>query len=173
MLRFQCAIVCVLLALCSCAADKTVANAELNFQITFPESWTVTEKTPEGSAARGMSPQADGAKSHAIVKVQATAAGERTTAQALGEVIAAQLPKRLKNFELLEKADVKIDGIDACKIAYTFDGTNTKEKLRGSVYVLVANKHGYQITTMVNKDDEPKYAKDVEAVIKSLKLAQK
>src|SRR4029079_5753900 len=84
---------------CFCAAeDKAVVNKEFGFEIKFPETWTISQKTPEGFLARAMSTLAEGATTHAIVKVLGSIVRDGITAKALGEALDGELPKRLKNY---------------------------------------------------------------------------
>lgn len=155
---------------CLCAAeDKVVVNKEFSFEIAFPQTWAVSEKTPEGFLARATSPLAEGAKTRAIVKVLGSNVRDGITAKSLGEALNDELPKRLKNYELVEKSEVKFNDMPAYKVSYLFDGVNTKDRLSGTVYLFVASNHGYQITTMSNKDDAPKYVKDIETILHSFK----
>ena len=156
-------------AIPACAADKTISNKELGFEIKFPDGWTVTEKTPEGWAAKGVSRVADGAKTVAIVKVLVSDVGEGITAKALGESLHSELQKRLKNYELVEKVDTKVGEANACKVTYAYDGPNSQDRLQGVVYFVIAQKRGYQITTTANHADYAKYSREIEGIVGSFK----
>jgi hypothetical protein len=153
----------------ACGGETIVSNKELAFEIKFPDGWTVTEKTPEGWAVKGVSRVADGAKTVAIVKVLVSEAGENVSAMSLGESLNTQLQKKLVNYELIDKSEVKMGYAAGYKVTYAYDGTNSKERVQGVVYFVLQNKRAYQITTTANRADYSKYGAEIDKIVASFK----
>ena len=62
-------------------------------------------------------------------------------------------------------------GADAFKVSYERDDPN-RGLTQGAHYVLIANKRIYTISAETQKADFDKYAKELDAIVKSFKLIE-
>lgn len=99
------ALILSLIALTSCGADKTVSNKELGFEITYPEKWTVTEKTAKPMVAMAVSTQLPGAKS--IAGVNVSRYDWDADLEGMASVVNEGLEKTLDGYKEVERSKVK------------------------------------------------------------------
>ena len=152
------------------AADKTVTNKELGFEITFPEAWTVDEKPPGGLAIRGASRLAKDAKGAAVIVLRFTEGAEAIPLSEYVEGILPGLKKVTPNFELVENIELKLGRATACRLTFLYDHPKLGGRCKAVSYILVDRKHRYTISTSLSTDDFDKYTKDFDNIFQSFKI---
>jgi len=152
-------------ALAISAADKTVTNKELGFEITFPETWTAQEKPAAPVVLQFVSPRARLALASAAISITVNDL-QLVTAKEYVEDLFSKNEKLKRG--LVDSDEIKVGDQDAMKCTFirTPGGLLTKEVM----YVIVANDHGYFISIGAAKNDFDHYAKDIDAIVKSFKL---
>ncbi|HLX61327.1 MAG TPA: hypothetical protein VKX17_08610 [Planctomycetota bacterium] len=160
--------------LAASGADTTVTNKELGFEITFPKAWGVDgediEKRNEehlksfgriyGTAARGKSPRIDGTEDCAEIMVRVLDLTKSAT---------------LKDFVISHSgADFKYDDKNETKLGKLSIYKTTEDalglRMRFVHYLLIGDKYGYDVVIHSYSKDYDKYAKDIDAIVKSFKL---
>ncbi|HLX62006.1 MAG TPA: hypothetical protein VKX17_12060 [Planctomycetota bacterium] len=171
-------VVLTLLMLAASGADKTVTDKEHAFELTFPKSWTVYGKQKgddESVATRACS---NGSRVTATVDCYSVKEG--TTIKDLYSSKFGNL------WFWLKTGEAKINDITAYQgireeapdkaIIKGLDGEEWEvgdiEVQRMEIYCIVAGKRGYVISFFCEKPDYEKYAKDIDAIVKSFKLIE-
>jgi hypothetical protein len=157
----------ILIAFVCCAshaADKTVTNKELGFEITFPETWTITEKPAKPMVAEGAAKKLVGAKSTAGLNVSHY--DWDSDLEAMASAVIEGYETNLAGFKTLERINVTLSEHKAIKIT----GVQNKTNLQSISYCVLLGRHGYLFTCMALKEDYDKYIKDMDAIVKSFKI---
>ncbi|HLX62514.1 MAG TPA: hypothetical protein VKX17_14655 [Planctomycetota bacterium] len=166
----RCAFVVLTLSMIAASgADKTVTDKDFGFQIVFPLSWAVLEKNSEDAIATGAYSSKDGRPS---VTVKVYSIKEGITANDF-------FKSRFGNiFFWRETGEAKVGNMTAYKAVHEVtqtpgDGWDADlEDLTEIIYCIVAGKRGYVITSSYEKHAHDKYAKDIDAIVKSFKLIE-
>jgi hypothetical protein len=158
------------LALAASAADKTVTNKELGFEITFPETWTLQKKPAAIEAVKGESPRIAGAQATSITRVVVTDVKEGITSKAFAELLTAGESKDFNNYVFIDQGEIKLNDSNAFKRTFEYEPVVTKRRVTFTSYYFVAGKRGYVIDIGVSNVDSALYAKDFDAIVKSFKL---
>ncbi|HLX63045.1 MAG TPA: PsbP-related protein [Planctomycetota bacterium] len=165
----RCAFVVLTLAmLAASGADKTVTNKEQGFEITFPYTWRMQLKRNKDLGAFG---ELGEDRSQAMLFVMSMEKGAIATLK--DHVNAVYVEGGALNYKITEKVEQTLAGVAAFKITYERDTVEYKSA-RGKFvdYALIANDRVYTIVAQAPKDDYDKYAKDIDAIVKSFKLIE-
>lgn len=146
-------------------ADKTVTNKELGFEITFPEQWSVRDKsrTPKRYAILLETDVVAGASGVASITVNVVSVDEGTTLKTFVDAQTVFKDSRITT----ERADAKVGGASACKVTITL-AEMTRLKLER--YFVVFGTRGYTIDVSFDKADSAVYSKEIDAILKSFKF---
>lgn len=149
-------------------ADKTVSNKQFGFEITFPETWIEDLHLREHIVLQWASPKAVKAALIAVVNVIAIDMEKGETAKEFVDKC-LKADESLQR-ELVSKTESKISEVNAMIV--TFEISDETPVFKRVQYVLVSGKRGYLITAAAQKDDYDKYAKDIDAIVKSFKIIE-
>lgn len=164
-------ILCIV-ALGACGADKTVVNKDLGFELTLPVAWIWNEKPADGSAPRGESQIAAGGKGSAILNASAHELKEGEALKTFVDEAIRDSGRKLKNYELIEKTEVKIGDVDAVKFTFSYDSAKDNLRCQCAAYAVLSGKRVLLFRAGALKSDFELYAKDIDGIIKSLKLVR-
>ena len=89
---------------CCNAADKTISNTAIGFEIILPEAWVWNEKPADGSVPRGESRVAEGATSFAVLNISVHVLKEGTMLKDFADKAIAEQQK-LKNYVAEKKSN--------------------------------------------------------------------
>jgi len=145
-----------LVTLAASGAEKTVTDKERGFEITFPEAWIVEQPTN----IRTVSAKAADAKVKLGIDTQ-----ELKDGMTLKDFVDFKFADKDK--DSVKIVETKLAGVDARKVTITFGGFLVVEN-----YCIVANRRSYCIFFEMMKSDSDKYAKDIDAIVKSFKLIE-
>ena len=157
-------------ACCARAADKTVTNKELGFEITFPEAWQAVETPPKARVFCIKAPNEAGCKGSSNVSVIRYEVKENEVLNDLVNEAKQGLKDDLKFFNVIEQIEFELAGVKAFKFIYVGEGTKTKDRFKISNYHLIKGTRGYIISAGGLEADFDKYAKDIDIIVKSFKL---
>lgn len=158
-------------AFAALAADKTVTNKELEFELTFPDGWELGEK-PQGTAAMiAVSHRA--AKSDAVLDVTRANIPKDKTVKDHVDLTLTLFERSYRNFELLEKKQVKLAGGEGYRITFLRDLPKNNARVKNVDYFFVSNGRSFLIASRAGASDFDTYAKDIEAIANSFKVLEK
>jgi hypothetical protein len=149
-------------------ADKTVTDKVHGFEITFPEAWKVNDEEKDGPNTRGASAVAQGAKEPMLVNVLCAKRTGGGSAKEFANRYAEYGKMTAKDFKVTETLEFKVGETDAFKMAFTFSYANQITQFQ-ETYVFTKARR-YIITANCTAADFDKYAKDIDAIVKSFKL---
>jgi len=158
--------------LAASGADKTVTDKEHGFEITFPETWTVGEKLTGRIKAKAAAPFAEGTTYIASVTVVVADVKQDTVLKDYVDNDMIPFGRTFKNYELSDSVKTKISDADAYAVTFFLDQNEVDLRLKCVIYYLVAGRRSYTITFVATKVDYPKFAKDIDAIVKLFKLLE-
>jgi len=155
------------------AADKTVTNKELGFEITFPEAWTVDEKTVSGVQGT-FSTKTDIAQKQADDATVAVGVSNEAD-YSLDERVAQMIESSGYGnyFRSATKVESKVCGVKAYDFVFSipYPGLDRVDQAKATVFV--ANRRAYVLLTAVNKAVAKVVTKEINTVVQSFKILRK
>lgn len=80
------------------------------------------------------------------------------------------LNKGWKNYELIKNHQLMFANVSAFEVIFLSEALKDKERLLGRFYSFIAGKRGYNINIGAYGPNHTKYAKDIDAIVKSFKV---
>ena len=157
----------ICLAFVSHAADKTVTSKDGAFEIKYPDTWMIVDSAP--GCVTGLSPVAAHMKGSTTFTVIFTGEDNVPLKDFTARRITAN--KATPNFNLVEQTEFKLGETTGVKLTYLWDVGAPAPTSKFVEYVLVTAKHTYSMTAATSKDDYEHYAPELDAILKSIKLA--
>jgi hypothetical protein len=160
-----CAVACA-----AYAADKTVVNAQLGFEITYPAGWDVVEKPDGNTSTSGQSPRVAGNVSRCKVYFTVLDAKPGLTLKDFADSQLSQLAKRFKNPQVSESAVCEIPSGQAHRLVFTCDAGIGPVQNKYTIYYLVSKNRGCIFLSLAISDEFAQHAQAVESIVKSIKF---
>jgi hypothetical protein len=152
-------------------ADKIITNTDYGVQIAIPESWTGDARKDHATPITAGGPVANYA---VTVRVTIRALHPNTTLAAFAD---SEVKYYQKDFDILEQKPAILSEQKAVKVNMTwqkkFEKDTDADKQLYITYYTVSGTSGYSLRFDVlhrDRGDAEKYAKDIDAVVKSFKL---
>ena len=154
---------------------KTIANAQQEFQMTFPGDWAVRENLPNFISMMGDSKRAVDAKERAYVSVMTSPLEPGSDLKREGGQVLDKLKQRAAAayFEILEQSADKLNNAEAYKIVFLSKVPGKPQVFRNTSFVLISKDRRYVVTMWTLKEETDKYEKLLCNVVASFKVIQR
>ena len=148
--------------------DRTIANKEFGFEITFPESWKVIDNPHTKAAVEGLRHLVPGGDSVAFVGVYV---GKASKEKELKDIVAkmyVDIPNPPKDYKVIKMEEAKIGDIGIFKITFIF--SNDGLALQHTDHVFLNNNLLFVIKCSAKHVDYEAFSKDINNIVQSFKL---
>ncbi|HLX65029.1 MAG TPA: PsbP-related protein [Planctomycetota bacterium] len=143
------------------AADKIFADKNLGFEITLPDSWSITDSLAKGGTLTAVSPKSPGANGQAELQISASVDKQvHKRPQLLNDEELGNLKNKVK---AIEQAKIKVGNAEGIRLRHT-------EEDQSTIFFLVAGKHVVHMTFVVRPHDSEIYEGDIERIVNSLRI---
>jgi hypothetical protein len=148
---------------------KKFLNKEFGFEITYPESWTITEKSNSIKLHSSMEPGARG-YSALVVQIYEPNPNVPTDLATIVNESVIDMEAAMTNFELSEKTPLRVNGTDTYKITFLYNAKGNDVRYQDECYFLFGEHYLYRIIAESVSDDFDKYRKDISSIVNSFKF---